>query len=84
MIQDAQKFTARIVFAGALMGAGAWLHAQGMRVDSVPPTVISGSDVGFRIEGTKSGTPTGTIVVRINGRWIEAEIYEGRPKLLGK
>ena len=36
------------------------------------PTVVSGDDVGFRIERTQDGIPIGTIVVRVNGRWMAA------------
>ena len=37
------------------------------------PRILSGTDIGFRIEGTdvRTGNPTGTLVVRIDGRWIE-------------
>jgi hypothetical protein len=34
-------------------------------------TVLSGADLGFRIEGTDSkGRPFGTLVVRMNGEWV--------------
>jgi hypothetical protein len=36
------------------------------------PQVVSGNDVGFRIEGTDfRGRPVGTWVIRINGNWVE-------------
>jgi hypothetical protein len=35
-------------------------------------TIVSGSDIGFRIERTRDGVPIGTLVVRIDGRWVEA------------
>jgi hypothetical protein len=37
------------------------------------PRILSGTDIGFRIEGTdaRTGNPTGTLVVRIDGRWVE-------------
>jgi hypothetical protein len=35
-------------------------------------TIVSGSDIGFRIERTQGGVPMGTLVVRIDGRWVEA------------
>lgn len=39
------------------------------------PRVISGADVGFRIEGTNgSGTPVGTWVVRVNGEWLDTAV----------
>ena len=35
------------------------------------PRVVSGADVGFRVEGTdSSGSPTGMFVVRLNGEWV--------------
>jgi hypothetical protein len=34
--------------------------------------ILSGADIGFRVEGTDmSGKPTGTFMVRIDGRWVE-------------
>jgi len=35
------------------------------------PTVISGSDVGFRVEQTRDGIQIGRVVVRINGTWVD-------------
>ena len=34
--------------------------------------IMSGSDIGFRIEGKKDGAPVGTLMVRVNGQWVEA------------
>jgi len=35
--------------------------------------VISGNDIGFRVEGTNpAGKPMGTWVIRVNGDWVEA------------
>jgi len=34
--------------------------------------ILSGSDIGFRVEGKdRAGRPTGTLMVRVNGKWIE-------------
>jgi hypothetical protein len=35
------------------------------------PTVVSGNDVGFRIERTQDGIPVGRVVVRVNGSWVD-------------
>jgi hypothetical protein len=37
------------------------------------PRVLSGTDIGFRVEGTdaRTGNPTGRLVVRIDGEWVE-------------
>jgi hypothetical protein len=33
--------------------------------------VLSGSDIGFRVEYFQGRQPVGTLVVKINGRWVE-------------
>jgi hypothetical protein len=38
------------------------------------PTVVSGNDVGFRIERTEDGIPAGRVVVRVNGRWVDTAL----------
>ena len=65
---------------GLTFNTGAtWAVAQGSRVD--PPDVLSGGDIGFRVEGHKGVTPVGTLVVRIDGKWVEPE-FAGGPKHL--
>jgi hypothetical protein len=39
-----------------------------------PPVVLSGSDVGFRVEGQRGDAVTGTLVVRVDGKWIDAQL----------
>ncbi len=43
---------------------------------SAPPPqakILSGSDIGFRVEGVdpRTGGPTGTWMLRVNGEWVE-------------
>jgi len=38
-----------------------------------PPTVISGSDIGFRMDRRRGNTAVGRFVVRINGQWLDVE-----------
>lgn len=41
------------------------------------PTVISGDDIGFRVEGLRGKTtPVGKLVIRLNGQWVEPELSE--------
>jgi len=54
----------------SLVVAGTVAAAQVRR--EAPAAVISGSDIGFRPEGWKGKARTGTLVVRINGEWVEA------------
>ena len=35
------------------------------------PTIISGADLGFRVEGHSGRVPVGRLVIRIDGRWVE-------------
>jgi hypothetical protein len=32
--------------------------------------ILSGGDIGFRVERTQEGVPVGTLVVRVGGRWV--------------
>ena len=57
-----------------LVIAGAWVTAQVVPVKPVPPKVMTGPDVGFRVEGIRGNTPVGVVVVRVNGEWVEADI----------
>ena len=49
---------------------------QQTQTPPLPPSpdsrVISGADIGFRIEGWEGSRPTGTLVIRVNGKWVEA------------
>jgi hypothetical protein len=77
----------------SLTGIGVWSFAQ---VQVQPrtndePIILSGSDIGFRVEGHKRERRTdrltgrtgsvdvavGQLVVRINGQWVEAQL-DGR------
>ena len=41
------------------------------------PTVISGNDIGFRVEGLRGrATPVGRLVIRVNGQWVAPELSE--------
>jgi hypothetical protein len=37
------------------------------------PTILTGSDVGFRLERVRDGVPVGHVVVRVDGRWVEPQ-----------
>lgn len=42
------------------------------------PKVFFGEDVGFRVEGLRGDVPTGVIVIKIKGNWVETQV--GGPK----
>jgi hypothetical protein len=69
-----------VLWIGSLLGVGAMTYAQSQAKELRPlrePKVMTGADVGFRVDGMYGEMPTGTIVIRVNGQWIEAMV--GQP-----
>ena len=60
------------VLTASMAAAFALGHIQGTAAQQPPalPMVVSGSDIGFRLEPGHA-TPTGRLVVRLNGQWVE-------------
>jgi hypothetical protein len=77
-----------IVWIASLALAGIIGRAQSPNqtpsVQPQTPTIISGNDLGFRVEGRKGNTPVGALVVRINGQWVDAEFGVGIKRLTAK
>jgi hypothetical protein len=49
------------------------------------PRVLSGADIGFRVEGVdRAGNPSGTFVVRIKGEWVPAISQPGFSRLTSR
>jgi hypothetical protein len=50
--------------------------SSGFAIAAVQPRqgrVVSGDDIGFRIEGVdRQGNPMGTLVIRMKGDWVPA------------
>jgi hypothetical protein len=63
---------------------GGWSSAQVQQFYPVepvqPPVLLSGNDIGFRVEGRQGKTQVGTLVVRVDGRWVEASLGVGGPR----
>jgi hypothetical protein len=71
-----------VVWIVSMFAAGMWASAQAPlpspapRVPGAqtePPTVISGNDLGFRVEDLRNRRVLGRFVVRVNGQWLEVE-----------
>jgi hypothetical protein len=61
----------------SLLGSGAGTGAVAAG-QSNEPRVLSGADLGFRVDGTaRDGAPIGTIVVRIDGKWVAPQFQSG-------
>ena len=63
-----------LIVLAVVASVGVWVSAQVMPAPVDPPIVVSGNDLGFRISGRKGTTPVGTIVVRVNGQWVDAQL----------
>jgi hypothetical protein len=73
-----RHWTLAILWALSLVAVGvisssaqAQRGRPGVSLVTEAPTVVSGNDVGFRIERTQNGIPVGKIVVRVDGRWVD-------------
>ncbi|MGB7219756.1 MAG: hypothetical protein WBD07_13240 [Vicinamibacterales bacterium] len=71
----------RIAVVGALLLAliGGWASAQILTVRE--PVVLSGGDIGFQVDSQRGGVPVGKIVVRVDGKWVEAQLSTGIKRL---
>lgn len=66
-----QRFWPVVSLALALV-LGAVVVAQPSRPAPPPdPSVLTSGDIGFRVESFDGKTPVGTLVVRVNGQWVE-------------
>jgi hypothetical protein len=66
-----------LVAVAVTVGAG-----QAFEYRPLPePRILTGADVGFRVEGLYGNTPTGSIVIRVNGQWVPVRSTPGRPEL---
>jgi hypothetical protein len=67
------SFRSRFVFfaiwvASIVAAAGAWGYAQ---TPAPATTVVSGPDLGFRVDRHDGQTPIGVFVIKENGQWVE-------------
>ena len=50
------------------------MHAQVWTNKFSEPRIISGADIGIRVEGERNGVLVGPLVVRVDGKWIEVQV----------
>ena len=71
-----------VVWIVSMFATGMWASAQAPLPSPAPrlpggptepPTVISGNDLGFRVEDLRNRRVLGRFVVRVNGQWLEVE-----------
>lgn len=64
-----------VLWLASLVAVG--VYAQGRQAQ---PQIISGNDLGFRVDSSRGDTLTGALVVRVNGQWVEVTFGpKGRP-----
>lgn len=74
-----------VLWAASIVAVGAWAQAPVAPAPSPQAsTVISGNDLGFRVDRRKGDTPVGTLVARVNGQWVEVEFTAGMKLLTVK
>jgi hypothetical protein len=62
----------------SLLGSSAAGAAAVAAGQTNEPRVLSGSDLGFRVDATaRDGAPIGAIVVRIDGKWVSPQFQSG-------
>jgi hypothetical protein len=70
-----------LIVVAVIAAVGVWASAQVMPAPVDPPFVVSGADLGFRVTARKGNTPVGSIVVKVNGQWVEAQLGAAIPKV---
>ncbi len=63
-----------VVWMLSLLAVGTLASGQFLALQPLPePVIVSGDDIGFRLEGLLADTPVGRLVIRIDGEWIETQ-----------
>jgi len=61
-----------------LVIVGSWVYAQVVASQPVvPPITLTGDDIAFRVEARRGNTVEGRLVVRMDGKWVEANVDGG-------
>jgi hypothetical protein len=79
--------TVAVLWVMSLFIVASIVKAQSYQIRPLPePKIVSGADFGMRIEGDQNGTAVGTLVVRVNGRWIDAREghVQGVPRITSR
>jgi hypothetical protein len=77
-----QRIRLAAVVVLAVLGAGIWVSAQIFTPPRADQGVtLSGNDLGFRIEERRGDTVVGRLMVRVDGKWVDAEFGGGVRRL---
>ncbi len=70
------SLTLAVLWASSLLAVAAWALPPRW-TPLAEPTILSGNDLGFRVEWMNGQVPTGQIVIRLKEQWVEARV--GKP-----
>jgi len=74
-----------VLWVASLATVATFARAQVLQTVPLPtPVIVSGNDLGFRIEGTQGARPVGRLVVRRNGQWVEVAFGTGVPRVTAR
>jgi len=68
-----------VVVLAMLSGYGL---AQTFPLPGPPQSVIPANDLAFRLDRTESGRAIGKLMVRVDGKWLEAEVMAARGRVV--
>jgi hypothetical protein len=55
--------------------------APAPRTPAPSPAVLSGNDIGFRVDQWQGNQPLGTLVIKVNGEWVPVKESMGLHRL---
>jgi hypothetical protein len=65
----------RFALVGVLVAMlGGYVLAQTFPLPAPPQGVIPANDLAFRLDRTESGRAIGKLMVRVDGKWLEADL----------
>ena len=65
-----------------LIAAAVWARAQALPSNALEPMVVSGADVGFRVDRWQGDTLIGRWVIRHDGKWVEPRTSAGTHRVI--
>jgi hypothetical protein len=80
------RIVVAVLWIASLLGVARLVNAQQswLLVPLAQPVILSGSDVGFRLEGQVGNRPAGRLVIRVNGEWVVPTTPEGPARLASR
>jgi len=80
-----RRFVVAVLWIAALVAVAEVVNAQTRRmVPLAQPIILSGSNVGFRIEGQVGDRPAGVLVIRVAGECVVPTTSEGPARLASR